>query len=101
MSLVKACRAFLILAIWCLLDSANQAWACPNCKEGLLDSGQSGINLARGFELSIYLMLGAPLLILSTLGFVFYLQIRAAKRSGTYPDADQIIARVESETLPA
>lgn len=72
------------------------AHACPNCKEGLLDNGQSGLNLARGFELSIYLMLAAPLLILSSLAIVFYLQIRQAKRLGTYPDVTQLIARAEA-----
>ena len=101
MSSVKTFCAFVIVASWCMLDATHQAWGCPNCREGLLDNGQSGINLARGFELSIYLMLGAPLLILSTLGFAFYLQIRAAKRSGTYPDSAQIIACAESETWPA
>ena len=76
------------------------AYACPNCKEGLLDNGQSGLNLARGFELSIYLMLGAPLLILSSLAIVFYLQIRQAKRLGTYPDVSQLIAQAEATQAP-
>lgn len=77
---------------------AGELIACPNCKEGLLENGQSGLNLARGFELSIYLMLGAPILILSTLGIVFYWQIRSAKRDGSYPDMALIIAQVESQS---
>ena len=81
---------------WCALPT----YACPNCKEGLLDNGQSGLNLARGFELSIYLMLGAPLLILSSLAIVFYVQIRQAKRLGTYPDVSQLIARAEANQMP-
>ncbi|MCC6510266.1 MAG: hypothetical protein IT423_14270 [Pirellulaceae bacterium] len=72
--------ALTVAYVWA--TAANPLWACPNCKEGFLDNGQAGINLARGFELSIYLMLGAPLMILSTLATVFYFQIRAAKRSG-------------------
>lgn len=78
------------------LSMAASAYACPNCKEGLLENGQSGLNLARGFELSIYLMLAAPLLILSTLAVVFYVQIRQAKRAGTYPDVSQLISEVEA-----
>lgn len=101
MSLVNPFRSLLSLCCWLVIDATSQAWGCPNCKEGLLENGQVGINLARGFELSIYLMLGAPLLILSTLGFVFYLQIRAAKRNGTYPNMAQIIAGVEAERSPA
>lgn len=74
----------------------NSLFACPTCKEGLLENGQSGLNLARGFELSIYLMLSAPLLILSTLAVAFYFQIRQAKRAGTYPDLAQLISEAES-----
>ncbi len=82
---------------WLTLTAlALPAYACPTCKEGLLENGQSGLNLARGFELSIYLMLAAPLLILSSLGIVFYMQIRQAKRLGTYPDAAQLIAQAEA-----
>lgn len=101
MSRISIVRACGVVVLWSLLSWTSNAWGCPNCKEGLLDNGQAGRDLARGFELSIYLMLGAPLLILSTLAFAFYLQIRAAKRNGHYPDAAQLIARVESETLPA
>ncbi len=76
-------------------SSSAALLACPNCKEGLLDNGQSGLNLARGFELSIYLMLAAPLLILTVLATVFYLQIRKARRGGTYPNLAQVVAQAE------
>ncbi len=56
--------------------------ACPNCKEGLAAGGAANAQqLARGFELSIYLMLGMPMFILATLGTVFYLQIRRARNN--------------------
>ena len=92
----------LALSAICFLIclSGSPLLACPTCKEGLLENGQSGLNLARGFELSIYLMLAAPLLILSTLAIVFYYQIRQAKRSGTYPDVASLIARAEASQLP-
>ena len=97
-STIRIALSVISLAI---LSANHAAWGCPNCKEGLLENGQSGANLARGFELSIYLMLGAPLLILTTLGFVFYFQIRAAKRSGAYPDMAELISHAEAKKLPA
>lgn len=89
--MLSACLAWALMA-WIALP----IYACPTCKEGLLENGQSGLNLARGFELSIYLMLAAPLMIVSTLAIVFYYQIRQAKRLGTYPDVAQLIAQAES-----
>ncbi len=83
-------------ALWASSLLTTSLFACPNCKEGLLENGQSGLNLARGFELSIYLMLSAPLFILSTLAVVFYFQIRQAKRAGTYPDVASVISEAES-----
>lgn len=86
---------------WLILATASlPVHACPTCKEGLLENGQSGLNLARGFELSIYLMLAAPLLILTTLAVVFAWQIRQAKRLGTYPDVSRLIAQAEAAQSP-
>ena len=101
MPLANTIRFALGVFVLALCGATNVASGCPNCKEGLLDNGQTGANLARGFELSIYLMLGAPLLILTTLGFVFYYQIRAAKRRGAYPDMAQLISQAEAKQLPA
>lgn len=82
--------------------SAKEIFACPNCKDGLLENGRSGLDLARGFELSIYLMLGAPMFILMTLGLVFLWQIRSAQHRGTYPDTALVIAQAESQAaLPS
>lgn len=92
---LRAFFAWLMLAV-----ASLPAHACPTCKEGLMENGQSGLNLARGFELSIYLMLAAPLLILATLAVAFALQIRQAKRQGTYPDVSQLIAQVEAGRSP-
>ena len=101
MSFLRKLRITLSMLVCWLISPVCVAWSCPNCKEGLLDNGQAGANLARGFELSIYLMLGAPLFILTVLGFMFYLQIRTAKRNGVYPDMAQLISRAESDSLPA
>lgn len=89
-------QIFTICSALAIASMPLSASACPTCKEGLLENGQTGLNLARGFELSIYLMLGAPLLIVSTLALVFYFQIRQAKRLGTYPDVAQLIAQAEA-----
>lgn len=101
MQLVRNFTRFVLLGTCCLVSTASALRACPNCKEGLLENGRAGTGLARGFELSIYLMLGAPLLILSTLAIVFYIQIRSAKRNGTYPDLASVIAGAEAGSLPS
>jgi hypothetical protein len=100
MRFVRNLTRCFALGACCLISTASSLSACPNCKEGLLENGPAGTGLARGFELSIYLMLGAPLLILSTLAIVFYIQIRSAKRNGTYPDLASIIAGAEAGSLP-
>lgn len=100
MQFVRNFIRLLALSACCFISTASSLYACPNCKEQLLENGQAGVGLARGFELSIYLMLGAPLLILSTLAIVFYVQIRSAKRNGNYPDLARIIAGAESGSLP-
>ncbi len=72
----------LIAATGILVIACQTLSACPNCKEGIAASGAANAQqLARGFELSIYLMLGMPMFILATLGTVFYLQIRRARNN--------------------
>lgn len=69
--------AFFVVAMLCEL-----ACACPNCKEGIAAGGAANAqNLARGFELSIYLMLGMPILIFSSLAGLFYWQLRRAAKN--------------------
>ena len=41
MSFVQAFRSLLIVASWSMLSSASSVWGCPNCKEGLLENGQT------------------------------------------------------------
>lgn len=75
------------------------AMACPTCKEGLAENGAAGANLARGFELSIYLMLAVPMLIFAGLAFFFSMQIRKAQRSGTYPTFDELVAASQANAI--
>lgn len=73
---MTASCVFLLLCVTC--DAGLMA--CPDCKNSLT-SGPAGAELARGFELSIYLMLAMPILILGSLGTLFYVQIRRARRN--------------------
>ena len=56
------------------------ARACPGCKEALFEPGKIGQNLstARGYALSIMLMLAVPLLLV---GGITTLVLRARRRS--------------------
>lgn len=72
--------SIIIFAALALLS--DLASACPNCKDALApQGGGSGSGLALGFELSIYMMLSAPALILGGLAALFYTQIQRAKKN--------------------
>lgn len=74
-------RTSMILSA-ALVFSAKVAFACPNCKDALASQGVgSGSGLALGFELSIYMMLLTPALILGGLAAVFFTQIQRAKKN--------------------
>ena len=47
--------------------AASTAWACPGCKEALFDPGEitQRVSTARGYALSIGLLLGMPALLLT------------------------------------
>lgn len=77
---MRVWTSMILFAVLALL--ANVACACPNCKDTLASQGGgSGSGLALGFELSIYLMLSAPALILGGLAALFYTQIQRAKKN--------------------
>jgi hypothetical protein len=65
---------FLVLAA-----APVMALACPNCKDALA-TDPDALNLARGLYYSILFMLAMPMLILTGLGSLFYLEIRRAKQ---------------------
>ncbi|MFO1066856.1 MAG: hypothetical protein U0892_23625 [Pirellulales bacterium] len=71
------------------------ALACPTCKDGLAESGQAGLDLARGFELSIYLMLAVPMVLFACLAFVFTRQVKKADSTGRHLAFQQMVAAVE------
>ena len=55
------------LAAGLVVAAASTTWACPGCKEALFDPGQVGqrVSAARGYALSIGLLLGLPALMLA------------------------------------
>lgn len=64
------------------LSFAGEASACPNCKEAVSAQPAEVANMARGYNLSIMLMIGMPVTLLGTGAFM----IRRAIRHGTLPE---------------
>jgi hypothetical protein len=72
----------LTLAFLVLDQSANEASACPNCKEAVsLDAGEVS-NVASGYNWSVVFMLTIPFSMLGTGAFM----VRRAVRQGTLPE---------------
>ena len=72
----------LTLAFLVLDQSANEASACPNCKEAVsLDAGEVS-NVASGYNWSVVFMLTIPFSMLGTGAFM----VRRAVRLGTLPE---------------
>jgi len=65
-----------------LLLCASEASACPNCKEAVSAQPADVADMARGYNLSIMLMLGVPVTLLGTGAFM----VRRAVKLGTLPE---------------
>ena len=80
--LVVLTFAFLLLSFSTL--SSNHGWACPLCKEALFDPGQiqQKLSTAKGYALSIGLLLAMPL---GLIGSVAFLIRRAQCRAHKLP----------------
>ena len=76
--------AVLTFALWfCLLNFAfclPTASACPGCKEALFEPGKIAerVAIARGYALSIALLLGIPVALLGTIAILL---VRARRRA--------------------
>ncbi len=70
-----AAAVFLVVAAW-----AGECLACPNCKDSL--AGQSGetMNVARGYALSILIMLGMPFALAGSFGLYVWREMRRMNR---------------------
>jgi hypothetical protein len=72
----------LVLAAVFLFAMANQASACPNCKEAVSAQPAEVANMAQGYNWSIMLMLGVPLTLAGTGAFM----VRRAVKLGMFPE---------------
>ena len=68
------------LAAGWVIAAASSVWACPGCKEALFDPGEitQRVATARGYALSIGLLLGAPALMLTGIAALI---VRARRKS--------------------
>jgi hypothetical protein len=72
----------MVVATLLLIQVANPAAACPNCKEAVsLQTGEVA-SLSNGYNWSVLLMLAVPFSLLGTGAFMVH---RAAKR-GSLPE---------------
>lgn len=72
--------AFLAVMLW-----AGSAWACPGCKEALYDPAQSKqvAATAKGYAISISLLLGVPVLLIGGVATAIVRQRRPSGRVDT------------------
>ncbi len=62
--------------------------ACPNCKDSLAGSSGETMNVARGYALSILIMLGMPFTLAGSFGLYVWREMRRMRReSAAAPDS--------------
>ena len=67
-------RAWLFIGCF---TGCKEAFACPLCKEAISKMGE--IWFAVGLNLSIYLMIAMPFILVGSFGLVFYLNYKKHK----------------------
>ena len=72
----------LALTLVLCLGLSGSVLACPNCKEAVSAQPADVANMARGYNWSIVLMLGAPVSLLGTGAFM----VRRAVKLGQFPE---------------
>jgi hypothetical protein len=77
-------RVFLgtALAVLVLGQCANQAAACPNCKEAVTLQADEVSNMSSGYNWSVLFMLAVPFSMLGTGAFM----VRRAVKRGMLPE---------------
>lgn len=67
----------------CLVSCLASAVACPGCKEALFEPGKLSQNLAtaRGYALSIALLLGIPVVLMGTIAVML---VRARRKAAPW-----------------
>ena len=70
-----------LLAILLTLAIAGVALACPNCKDSIANTAESGISagLPAGFNYSIYFMLAGLFCVLGFVGFTIVKGVRGSE----------------------
>ena len=59
---------------------AEPCFGCPNCKDSLAGTSGESMNVARGYALSILIMLGMPFTLASCFGIYVWREMRRLKR---------------------
>lgn len=72
----------IAVAVILALLLAGEAWACPNCKDGIAATDPEGLNIARGYFYSILLMLAMPFTLAGSFGAYVWREMRRQKRAG-------------------
>ena len=72
---------FFVLLLACVTAvlAADIATACPTCKDTLADSSGAERDLASGYGYSIVFMMAMPFVLLTSIGFYFYWDVRKAR----------------------
>lgn len=61
---------------------AETCLGCPNCKDSLAGASGESMNVARGYAISILIMLGMPFTLASCFGLYVWREMRRLKREG-------------------
>jgi hypothetical protein len=70
------------LVVTCVFTLAETCFGCPNCKDSLAGAAGESMNVARGYAISILIMLGMPFTLASCFGLYVWREMRRLKREG-------------------
>ena len=62
---------------------SDSCLACPNCKDALAGGSGETMNVARGYALSILIMLGMPFTLAGSFGLYVWREMRRLKRESS------------------
>jgi hypothetical protein len=73
----------LLATVAMLICFADIAQACPNCKDGIAATGSAEATaIARGYALSILIMLAMPFTLVGSFGLYVWREMRRLERDG-------------------
>jgi hypothetical protein len=62
-----------------LFSSANIAFACPTCKDGMAANDPEHEHMVKGYFYSILFMMGTPYVVITCFGLYMYREVRKAR----------------------